>query len=58
MITEEEFCLRVGIEHRTLWVWLDEGWLAPRRDDAGLSCPRWMQHALAHPGPAGEPRRQ
>jgi chaperone modulatory protein CbpM len=36
MITEEEFCLRVGIEHRTLWVWLDEGWLAPRRDDAGL----------------------
>ena len=36
MITEEEFCLQVGIEHRTLWVWLDEGWLAPRRDDAGL----------------------
>src|SRR5215210_3317203 len=36
MITEEEFCLRVGIEHRTLGVWFDEGWLAPRRDDAGL----------------------
>ncbi len=36
MFTEEEFCLQVGIEHRTLRVWLDEGWLAPRRDDAGL----------------------
>ena len=36
MITEEEFCLRVGIEHRTLEVWLDEGWLAPQRDSAGL----------------------
>src|SRR5215207_6416886 len=36
MITEEEFCLQVGIEHRTLGVWLDEGWLSPQRDDAGL----------------------
>ncbi len=36
MFTEEEFCLQVGIEHRTLRVWVDEGWLAPQRDDAGL----------------------
>jgi len=36
MITEEEFCLQVGIEHRTLRVWLDEGWLSPQRDSAGL----------------------
>ncbi len=36
MFTEEEFCLQVEIEHRTLRVWLDEGWLAPRRDDVGL----------------------
>src|SRR3954451_663462 len=36
MITEEEFCVQVGIEHRTLRVWLDEGWLAPQRDSAGL----------------------
>ena len=36
MITEEEFCLQVGIEHRTLGVWLDEGWLSPQRDSAGL----------------------
>src|SRR3954465_5666942 len=36
MITEEEVCLRVGVEHRTLGVWVDEGWLGPRRDDAGL----------------------
>jgi len=36
MITEEEFCLQVGIEHRTLEVWVDEGWLSPQRDSAGL----------------------
>ena len=36
MLTEQEFCLQVGIEYRTLRVWVDEGWLAPRRDDAGL----------------------
>ena len=36
MFTEEEFCLQVGIERRTLRVWVDEGWLAPRRDSAGL----------------------
>ena len=36
MFTEEEFCLQVGIERRTLRVWVDEGWLAPQRDDAGL----------------------
>ena len=36
MITEEEFCLQVGIEHRTLGAWLDEGWLSPQRDSAGL----------------------
>ncbi len=36
MFTEEEFCLQVGIERRTLRVWVDEGWLAPQRDSAGL----------------------
>src|SRR5690242_9144515 len=36
MVREEEFCIRVGIEQRTLRLWLDEGWLAPGRDDAGL----------------------
>ena len=36
MLTEQEFCLQVGIEHRTLRVWVDEGWLAPQRDSAGL----------------------
>jgi chaperone modulatory protein CbpM len=36
MFTEEEFCVRVGIEQRTLEVWLDEGWLVPRRDEARL----------------------
>jgi len=34
MITEEEFCLQVGIEQRTLGVWVDEGWLSPQRDSA------------------------
>lgn len=37
MSTEQDFCLQVGIERRTLRVWVEEGWLAPRRDDAGLS---------------------
>ena len=36
MFTEEEFCLHVGIGHGTLQLWLDEGWLMPRRADAGL----------------------
>jgi chaperone modulatory protein CbpM len=36
VFTEEEFCLQVGIERRTLRVWVDEGWLAPQRDDADL----------------------
>ncbi len=36
MLSEDEFCLQVGIEHRTLRVWVDEGWLAPERASAGL----------------------
>ena len=36
MFTEEEFCRRVGIELGTLRLWLDEGWLAPQRDEAGV----------------------
>ena len=36
MFTEEEFCLQIGIERRTLRVWVDEGWLSPQRDSAGL----------------------
>ena len=37
MLTEQDFCLQVGIEQRTLRVWIDEGWIAPVRDDAGLA---------------------
>ncbi len=36
MLTEEEFCLQIGIERRTLRIWADEGWLAPRQSDACL----------------------
>jgi chaperone modulatory protein CbpM len=36
MFSEQEFCFRAGIERTTLRVWIDEGWLAPGRDDAGL----------------------
>jgi chaperone modulatory protein CbpM len=36
MFSEEEFCLQVGIEHRTLRVWVAEGWLAPGQGGAGL----------------------
>ena len=36
MLTQEEFCLQVGIEQRTLRVWVDEGWLVPQRESAGL----------------------
>ena len=36
MFSEEEFCLQVGIEHRTLRVWVAEGWLAPGQGGADL----------------------
>jgi chaperone modulatory protein CbpM len=36
MLTQEEFCQQVGIEQRTLLVWIDEGWLVPQREIAGL----------------------
>jgi chaperone modulatory protein CbpM len=36
MLTEEEFCLRVGIAHTTLRLWLDEGWLAPSLNEVGV----------------------
>jgi len=36
MLTEQEFCLRVGTEQRTLRLWLEEGWLAPSRDEAAI----------------------
>ena len=36
MFTEEEFCIRAGIQRTTLSVWVDEGWLAPDRGEAGL----------------------
>ena len=36
MLTPEQFCTRVGIQHTTLQVWVDEGWLAPRQAEAGL----------------------
>ena len=36
MLSEEAFCLQVGIEQRTLRVWVDEGWLAPQRESAAL----------------------
>ena len=35
MLTPEQFCSRVGIQHATLQVWVDEGWLVPRQADAG-----------------------
>jgi chaperone modulatory protein CbpM len=36
MLTEEEFCLRVGIEQTTLRLWFDEGWLAPSPNETDL----------------------
>ena|ERR687886_1153785 len=35
MLTPEQFCIRAGIQQEVLQVWLSEGWLAPRRGDAG-----------------------
>jgi chaperone modulatory protein CbpM len=34
-LTEEEFCVRVGIEENTFRLWVDEGWLMPHAGDAG-----------------------
>ena len=37
MITEQQFCLEINVEPRTLKVWVREGWLLPRREEATLN---------------------
>ncbi|WP_193557305.1 MerR family transcriptional regulator [Microvirga pakistanensis] len=35
MLTMEEFQLRLGVDAGTVQVWIEEGWLLPRQDQAG-----------------------
>lgn len=37
MLTLEEFQLRLDVDAGTVQIWIEEGWLLPQRDQAGLA---------------------
>ncbi len=37
MLTLEEFQLRLDVDASTVQIWIEEGWLLPQRDQAGLA---------------------
>jgi chaperone modulatory protein CbpM len=37
MLSLEEFQLHLGVDAGTVHVWIEEGWLLPRRDQAGFA---------------------